>query len=225
MRSIWPCFASGLAIARVAADVARAGARPQGRRLRVGADGVRRRRARHVHGDAGGCRRRERHPACASMARRGCSTGRTATRATSRLALQGEPARVIGRGDPGLAAANHRPGPHAARPSRGLARGLRQYLRARWRRSAWRARWAKASPDASLSARSRKARTRWRSSRPCVSIATAPAAGWRSKSPTDGRYSYNKIRPRLMAIAGAAVHAVHRACRSGCSHARPGPVA
>ena len=95
-------FASGLRVARVVRRRRRAGARPQGRRLRVGADRVRGRRARHVHGDAGRGGRRERHPAAhlrregharlvASRARATCSWRCRASRRAS-----------IGRGDPCL---------------------------------------------------------------------------------------------------------------------------
>ena len=101
---------------------------------------------------------------CASTARTACSTGRIARPGYLRLALQGEPARVIGRGDTFLPADIVAAGTHTARPSGRFARGLRQHLRrsgagadgARTRRTR--------SPTCPIRA-SRTARTRWRSSR------------------------------------------------------------
>ena len=96
------CFVAGAKIARVVADV---GALMPGRKVVdyvVGAARVRRRRARHVHRDAGGRRRRERHPP-ARLRREGharlvaprrraiCSSRCRASRCAS-----------IGRGDPFL---------------------------------------------------------------------------------------------------------------------------
>ena len=121
------CFVSGLAIARVAADV---GALMPGRKVvdytsaLMEFEGGARGTLTVTQAAAGG----ENDIRLRIYGEKGMLDWSHRDSSYLRLALQGEPARVIGRGDPGPAAADHCPGPRAARPSRGLARGLRQHL-------------------------------------------------------------------------------------------------
>ena len=81
-----------------------------------------------------------------------------------KLALHGEPVRTIGRGDAVPAARDHRRRPHAARPPRRPARGVRQHL-CRDRAGAHGARARRRRRRSCRTRASRTACTRWRSSR------------------------------------------------------------
>ena len=80
-----------------------------------------------------------------------------------RVALQGEPARVVGRGDAFLPPEIIAPGARRAAIRKVCARPSPTSTR-KPRRSGWRAHWASPRPPFPIRA-SRKARTRWRSSR------------------------------------------------------------
>ena len=106
----------------------RADARPQGHRLHVRADRVRRRRARHVHRHAGRGRRRERHPA--PRLRREGHARMVASRAR---AISSSRCRANRRARSPAAIPSCRPRSspwaHSPRPSRRTVRGVRQHLR------------------------------------------------------------------------------------------------
>ena len=114
-------FVTGQRVARVSAD---AGVLVPGRQVIDHVSALiqlRRRRARHVHGHAGGRRRRERHPA-ARLRREGLIDWSHREPSYLKLALNGEPVRTIGRGDaylsPEVIAAGRTP--------RGHPEGLRE---------------------------------------------------------------------------------------------------
>jgi len=100
---------------------------------------------------------------------------RTATYLT--MALQGETARVVGRGDPDLPPRSSRSAAARAGTRKGYARHSRTST-PRWPRSAWRARWASRCPRRRTRA-SRTACTRWPSSR---RVSRRAAAGWTSRA-------------------------------------------
>ena len=142
----------------------RAAARPQGGGSRVRADRVRGRRARHVHRHPGRRRRRERHPS--ARLRREGHARLVASRAElpeARAARASRPAPSGG----AIRSCRPRSSPPAARRAaipRDCARRSPTSTR-KSRRNGWRASWAKRFPICPIRA-SRRARTRWRSSRP-----------------------------------------------------------
>ncbi len=140
------CFASGLAIARVAADV---GALMPGRKVvdytsaLMEFEGGARGTLTVTQAAAGG----ENDIRLRVYGEKGMLDWSHRDASYLRLALQGEPARVIGRGDPGLPPEIIAAGARRAATRKACAKRSPTST-ARSRRSAWRARWARRFPDA-----------------------------------------------------------------------------
>ena len=134
-----------------------------------------------------------------------------------RLALQGEPARIIGRGDPGLppeiVAAGRTPRGHPEGLREAFANIYAELAQDRMARAL-----GEAPPAVAVSDASRTARTRWRSSRP-ASRRRPEARGWtwrrcpRLRGPLTGRSSAARS-PALQRDDGP------RRCRDAYTFAR-----